>query len=120
MVWWLSAALAGPVPMFGRAPAPPPSAVAVPTAPIVPIGPIIPIVPIVPVQPPGEVRSEEAFPALLPKVPAEPVKTRVARPGVPIPIDQIPSAFTPIPAAENRLPVVTVRPVIRIEPPSEP
>lgn len=62
----------------------------------------------------------EAYPARLPFVKAEPVKTKIAQPGVMTPVDELPSGFKPIPPAENRLPVVTVRPVTTIEPVRQP
>lgn len=48
-------------------------------------------------------------PPLLPYVPAEPVKRRVANPGRLTPIEEVPSAFRPLEQAPNRLPVVYIR-----------
>lgn len=119
------AAVAGPMPMFGTAPTPPPA-----TAPVAParaVGPVgrFPVIigsTVVVVDPeaPPPPEREEAHPALLRYVEAAPVKTRVENPGTLTPIDQLPSAFSPIPEAANHLPRVTVRPVIVIEPPSDP
>ncbi len=47
--------------------------------------------------------------ALLPYVPAEPVKRQITTPGTLTPISELPSAFQPITPATNRLPVVSIR-----------
>ncbi|MEO0606116.1 MAG: hypothetical protein AAF211_32100 [Myxococcota bacterium] len=128
MVWMLTlTAMAGPVPMFGRAPRP----VAAPVAPVaiaptsantvfVPFPVIVGSTTVVDPAPVIPEAPEEAFPARLPFVEAEPVKTKVDNPGQMTPIDELPSAFAPIPQAVNHLPKVSVRQVITIEPPSTP
>jgi len=104
----LTSALAGPMPMFGRAPAP--------VAPVAVTGSVVVVpvaVPDTTVVPTTEESETEAFPARLRFVEAEPVKRKVANPGRPTPIEELPSAFRPIPQAVNRLPapVATLRPV---------
>ncbi len=123
MVWMMTlAAWAGPMPMFGRAPTPPP-AVAASTAPAsgVVVVPFV-VAPSSVFEPPTEAepKPRHAFPARLPFVEAEPVKTRVRNPGRLTPIDQIPSAFAPIPSATTQPPAARLTPVIVIEPPSAP
>lgn len=129
MLWLiLGVALAGPVPMFTGS-VPPPIPVTGVRAPAVPPRAGVTVVPVIPRTDWAAVRglqttsrwfattrdrhSSRPQPVVappLPRVPAEPVKTEIARAGKLTPISELPSAFVPIPAAENRLPVTVIRP----------
>ena len=125
---------AGPVPMF--------TGPLVPPMPVAPTGSVrtapptttprsgarpVPVVPappwirggFLPFDPSLQARTldtspEPTRPPPLPYVKAAPVKTVVANPGQLTPIDQLPSAFVPLPTAPNQLPpqmVVRPRPI---------